>query len=314
MMASTRRKATVGVVGAGAVGQAVAMTVVASELCSQLLVVSRTSDQAAALVADLDDMRSALGSPTRPQAADVSELRGCDVIVVALRARFTNSRTTDVRMGGAQANAPAIAALASSLLGYTGTVLVVTNPVDLMTRLFAEVSGCDRVYGVGSGLDSTRYRLALAQRLGVEPSAVQGQVMGEHGDAAVVCASTTTVNELPVQVSLSEMRSELALRPGRISAGIGRTRAGPAGAVAAALRLVLGAIDGVVELSASYNGAWLGIPLRFTGGRPVTCLPVLSVTETHQFQAAQAKLRAAYDQLRDGLSTNPDHSEFARLL
>jgi len=75
-----------------------------------------------------------------------------------------------------------------------------------------------------------------------------------------------------------------------------------------------GTRDVAVDDRYRFPASLLGIPLRFTGGRPATWLPALSVTEAHQFQAAHAKLSAAYEQLRDKLSTHPDHSEFARLL
>ncbi|MFG3207949.1 NAD(P)-binding domain-containing protein [Streptomyces sp. NPDC048192] len=289
---------TVGVIGAGAVGQTVAATLVASRLPERLLVASRLLDQAAALAADLDDMRQATNSPVRPAACDVADLADCAAVVVAVRASFTNTHTSDVRMGGAAANAPVVQALATSLRGYAGTVLVVTNPVDLMSRLFAETSGCPRVYGIGSNLDSARYRLTLACLLGVPSAAVHGHVIGEHGEAAVVCASSTTVNGRPVPVPLAEVRAELRTRPGRISHGVGRTRSGPAGAVLSALRKALGLDDGTEELSARHGDDWLGIPLRFTAGQPVACLPRLDAVEQAQLSAAAIKLRAAYQALR----------------
>lgn len=221
----------VGLVGTGAVGQAVGGTLVAGGLCTRLLVTGRTPDRTAALVDDLWDMRAACGSPVRPYVATALELRDCEAVVVALRASFFNARATDVRMGGAQANTPVVRALAAQLAGYEGTVLMVTNPVDLMTRLFAEESGCTGVFGIGSGLDTARYRLTLAKLLKVPLHAVRGHVIGEHGDAAVVCASSTTVNGHPVPVPLQQVRDELSTRPGRINSGIGRTRSGPAGAV-----------------------------------------------------------------------------------
>ncbi|MGV9248137.1 lactate/malate family dehydrogenase [Streptomyces sp. NPDC003710] len=249
-------------------------------------------------MADLDDMRAAAGSPVRPYAATVPELVHCRAVVVAVRARFTNTQTTDVRMGGAQANAPILRALGAALHGYTGTVLVVTNPVDLMARLFAEASACRRVFGVGSNLDSARYRLTLARLLDVPLDAVAGHVIGEQGDAAVVCASATTVNGHPLPVPLQQVRDELTTRPGRISKGIGRTRSGPAGAVVTALRLALGVENGVTEPFAPYRGVWLGIPLRFTAGRALPCLPALTDTEAARLDAAHTKLRVAYEALR----------------
>ncbi|TDC25410.1 lactate dehydrogenase [Streptomyces sp. 8K308] len=290
----------IGILGAGAVGQTVAGALVASRLCGELLVASRTMDQAIALAEDLDDMRVSLGSPARPRAAQRTDLGGCDALVVAVRARFSNHHQVDVRMGGATANSALIRALGRDLVtGYAGSVLVVTNPVDLMARLLAETSGHRRVYGVGSSLDTARYRILLADRLGVPVGQVAGHVIGEHGDAAVVCATTTTVagEPLPTPLSLAEIRAALVRRPGRIRAGIGRTRTGPAGAVLAALRHVLGQVDGgVLELSRPWHdGVWLGLPLTFRRGRePLVRLPALSAAEALQLDAAAAKLSAAY--------------------
>lgn len=290
---------TVGVIGAGAVGQAVGGALVASGACGTLLVASRTPGQAAALVDDLDDMRTALGSPVRPAVAEVSRMRReADAVVIAVRAPFTNRRATDVRMGGAQANAPAVRSLGAHLAGYRGTVLVVTNPVDLLSRLFAEESGCRRVFGIGSSLDSARYRHTLARLLDVPVDAVAGHVIGEHGDGAVVCASSTTVNGQPVPVPRQQVRDELRARPGRINSGIGRTRCGPAGAVVAALRLALGVEDGTTELSVAHGDAWLGIPVRFTRGEPLPSVPPLDAVEARQLEAACSKLRAAYPVVR----------------
>ncbi|MBO8202720.1 saccharopine dehydrogenase NADP-binding domain-containing protein [Streptomyces smyrnaeus] len=293
-----RQTESIGVIGAGAVGQTVTATLVATGITRRLLVASRTRDQAAALAADLADMRQATSSPTRPESCDVAGMTGCQALVIAARAAFTNARCADIRMGGATANAPLIRDLAHQLRGYPGTVLVVTNPVDLMTRLFAETSGCERVFGIGSNLDSARYRLAVARLLHVPATAIQGHVIGEHGDHAVVCASSTTVNGQPVTIPLTRVRQELRTRPGRISSGVGRTRAGPAGAVLSALHKALGLADGTEELTTHQHSAWLGIPLRFTGGQPLPCLPRLTLEETRQLAAAATKLRTAYQTLQ----------------
>lgn len=179
-------------------------------------------------------------------------------------------------------------------------VLVVTNPVDIMTRLFAEESGCRRVLGVGSNTDTTRYRAILARRMRVPVSAVHGHVIGEHGDHAVICASTTTVHgrPLPETMPVAEIRDELAARPVRIVDGIGRTRCGPAAATITALAHALGMTDGVVELSARWrDGVYLGMPLKFVGGHPTPCVPPLDPDEARRLAAAETKLRAAYETL-----------------
>ncbi|MBT2411734.1 lactate dehydrogenase [Streptomyces sp. ISL-12] len=301
----------VGLVGSGAVGQAVGGALVTAGVGGRLLVASRTDEQSGALADDLADMQTAVGSPVRPIAAATGDLRDCEAVVIAVRASFVNTRGTDVRMGGARANAQLIGTLACELHGYTGTVLMVTNPVDLMARRFAEVSDCRRVFGIGSGLDTARYRLTLARLLGVPVAEVKGHVIGEHGEAAVVCASSTTVNDEPVPVprrAIRAIRDELTQRPGRINAGIGRTRSGPAGAVVTALRLALAVEDGVTELSTGYGDDFLGIPLRFTRGEPVPSMPPLDPVEAGELEAARGKLRAAY-QMVSGIPPQPLPSE-----
>ncbi|WP_439082038.1 lactate/malate family dehydrogenase [Streptomyces sp. WL006] len=287
----------VGVVGAGAVGQAVAAGLVSVALPERLVVVSRREAQVRGLVADLQDLALTARSHTQVEAGDAADLRGCDAVVVALRSDFTNTADRDVRRGGAVANAPAIDDLARRLHGYGGSVLVVTNPVDLLARRFAEVSGCARVYGIGSNLDSARYRAILAECVRASPELVQGHVIGEHGDRAVLCLSTTTVDGRPVSAPARAVAEDLQRRPALIRAGIGRTRYGPAGAVLSTLRKALGLVDGVEEVSVPYGDVWLGLPLAFTGGMAVPCLPPLTRFERLRLDSAASSLRDAYTRM-----------------
>lgn len=113
----------VGIVGAGAVGQVLAAGLVSVELPERLVVVSRRTEQARALVDDLEDMALAVRSRTWVEAGEVADLRGCDAVVLALRTDFTNSAVEDIRRCGAAANAPALGALGRELRGYEGSVL-----------------------------------------------------------------------------------------------------------------------------------------------------------------------------------------------
>ncbi|MGH3830285.1 MAG: lactate/malate family dehydrogenase [Pseudonocardiaceae bacterium] len=293
---------SVGVVGAGSVGHAVATALVATGFCEQLSIASRTLGQATSMAADLDDMRVALGSPTRPHAVTTARLHGCQLVVIAARARFTNTNAADIRMAGVTANGQIISELALALRDFGGVVVMVTNPVDLMSRLFAEVSDIRQVVGIGSNLDSARYRLILSRLFTVPPRTVRGSVIGEHGDALVVCGSSTTVNGEAVRVPLARVRAALLDRSRQISSGIGRTRGGPAGAVLSTLRLLLGLADGVEELCRPYRRGWLGLPVSVADGQVRVRLPPLNPEETRCLEAADVKLHAAYTALAEQLS------------
>ncbi|MFD7013986.1 NAD(P)-binding domain-containing protein [Streptomyces sp. NPDC059928] len=292
---------TVGVIGAGAVGQSVAALLVQERWCARILIAARRPESAAGLATDLEDMREITRSSVRAETAKVAEMYETDAVIVCPRATFTNTATADIRMAGLTANTPLITSVARDLAGYRGVVIVVTNPVDVLARVFATTAGENtRVYGIGSSTDSARYRLALATHHRVPPGAVRGWVIGEHGDSAVICASTTTVNGRPTEVPLDYVRAQLSARPRQINAGIGRTRCGPAGAVLAALRKTLGISDGTEALSVNHDGVWLGIPLRFSAGRPTVCLPDLDPEEQRQFTAARTKLNDAFHQNLQG--------------
>ncbi|MFD9630034.1 lactate/malate family dehydrogenase [Streptomyces violascens] len=283
----------VGVIGAGAVGQTVGALLVASSWCVQITVVARTELAAAGLATDLQDMAAVTRTAVRVSAtSEAGELTDCDAVVVCPRARFTNTARTDVRMAGLTCNAPLIAALGHRLQGYTGVAIVVTNPVDVMTRVFAETSRADRVFGIGAHTDTARYRIALAHRLRVPLAAVGAHVVGEHGDSAVPCATTLNGHALDLipDGALADARS----RPALINAGIGRTRCGPAGAVLAALAHALGLTDGTLELSTRHRGAWIGVPVQFTAGQPTVALPRLTPDQDTALAAAAAKLDTAY--------------------
>ncbi|MFG3133638.1 lactate dehydrogenase [Streptomyces tendae] len=284
---------TVGIVGAGAVGQTVAALLVGEPWCNRLLITSRTHNSAAGLVTDLADMAHVARAGTRVQAVSVADLDQADAVVVCPRATFTNTATRNVRMAGLAANAPLIAELARSLVGYGRPVVMVTNPVDVLSRLFGTISRAP-TYGIGSATDTARYRLALAAHHRVPVSAVDGYVIGEHGDGAVICASTTTVHGAPCTVPLDLVRAELANRPRRINVAIGRTRHGPAAAVLSALRKLLDVEDGTDVLSVNRAGVWLGIRLHVRAGRPTVQPLPLAPHETADLLTARTSLEAAY--------------------
>lgn len=67
------------------------------------------------------------------------------------------------------------------------TLLIVSNPCDILTYVAWKLSGLpkNRVIGSGTNLDSSRFRFLLAQRLAVAPTSMHGWIIGEHGDSSV---------------------------------------------------------------------------------------------------------------------------------
>src|SRR5690606_26767407 len=82
-----------------------------------------------------------------------------------------------------------------------GLLVVVTNPVDVLTLVAQRASGLPaaRVVGTGTMLDTARLRQMLGQELLLEPRSIHAQVVGEHGDSSVALWSTATIGGLPLR-------------------------------------------------------------------------------------------------------------------
>jgi malate dehydrogenase len=104
-------------------------------------------------------------------------------------------------------NAEIIDGIAESMKGYGGTVVIATEPVDLMVMRFREKSGLDasRVVGLGGVLDSTRFRYALSRELGITTENITATVVGRHSDQMMPLVDYSRVNGVPVSTLMDEV-------------------------------------------------------------------------------------------------------------
>ncbi|MFW5826469.1 MAG: malate dehydrogenase [Alkalispirochaeta sp.] len=104
-------------------------------------------------------------------------------------------------------NAEIIDGIAESMQGYGGTVVIATEPVDLMVMRFREKSGLDasRVVGLGGVLDSTRFRYALSRELGITTENITATVIGRHSDQMMPLVEYSRVNGVPVHTLMDDV-------------------------------------------------------------------------------------------------------------
>lgn len=144
-------------------------------------------------VAEGEAMDLAHGSSFYPTATVRSappETMGTTNAVVIAAGRGGTS--DESRLDLLRDNASIIRDLAQHFVGYEGVVVIVSNPVDVLTYVFQEASGLppERVIGTGTMLDRARLRQVLGRELNVAPRSVHAQVVAEHGDSEVVLWST----------------------------------------------------------------------------------------------------------------------------
>lgn len=133
------------------------------------------------------------------RAAEIEEMRSADAIVIAAG---RNSGPGESRLALLRDNAHIVRELCARLRGFNGLLIVVTNPVDVLTEVALEASGLDpaRVFGTGTLLDTARLRQVLGRELGVDPRSVHAQVVGEHGDSEVALWSSASVGGRALRV------------------------------------------------------------------------------------------------------------------
>ena len=181
------------ILGTGHVGAAAAFAAVLRGACSELVLVNRTRDKAEGEALDLSHAAALVPEPPRVRAGDVRDVEGSGVVVVTLSAPWDPGRHAS-RMDLAADNLRLFREWIPKVAEHApdAVLLVVTNPVDVMTWHALKLSGMAprRVIGTGTLIDSARYRTALSGEIGVHPDDIRAYILGEHGDTQFPLLST----------------------------------------------------------------------------------------------------------------------------
>lgn len=182
---------SIGIIGTGWVGSSVAISTLHAGVAGEVLLHDVRED-----VAEGDAMDLAHAAPFYPPAsvrtASIEGMRECAAIVITAG---RGGRPGETRLDLLRDNAAIVRDIAVRLAGFGGIIVMVTNPVDVLTAVMTEASGLppSRVIGTGTMLDTARLRQILGQELRVDPRSVHAQVVGEHGDSEVVLWSDANI-------------------------------------------------------------------------------------------------------------------------
>ena len=190
-------KETVGIIGTGWVGTSVAISTLHAGIAQRLWLHDLRAE-----VAEGEAMDLAHGAAFYPAcevaAVPLEKMREADVVVVAAG---RNGRPNESRLDLLRDNARMAAVVGQMLRGFGGVVVMVSNPVDVLTRVLQSASGLppERVIGTGTLLDTARLRQILGRQLRVAPGSLHIQVLGEHGDSSVPVWSGARLGGRPLR-------------------------------------------------------------------------------------------------------------------
>ena len=188
----------VGIIGTGAVGSSAAFAMVMSGVASELVLIDPDEGLASAQADDLEDA-TPFAHAVRISADDYHQLAGARVVVLCCGAR---RREGESRLELLARNAEIFRHVIANVVANApeAILIVVSNPVDILTDLVCRISGLPtgRVFGTGTVLDTARFRARLGTLVSVSPRSIHGYVLGEHGESEVLVWSSVAVGGIPL--------------------------------------------------------------------------------------------------------------------
>lgn len=196
------------IIGCGFVGAATAFTLMQSKLFSELVLLDANHDKA---VGEAEDIGH--GIPFAGEmdiyAGSYDDIADCSMIIITAGA---NQKPNETRLDLVQKNVAIYKDILSEITrrNYEGILLVVSNPVDILTYVAQKLSRLPehRVIGSGTVLDTARLKYALSQQLDVDSRNIHSFIIGEHGDSEIVAWSSTNISGVPLDQFL-EMRGHM---------------------------------------------------------------------------------------------------------
>ena len=188
------KKTKVSIIGAGRVGITAAFTMYLKNTAQEIMLFGRDKDKLIGEQSDFMDSLSFLGTTHVTVGDEMSDLAGSDVIVFTAGAAQEPGET---RLDLVKKNTDILASMIPEIVKYAPEtiIVIVTNPVDVLTYKAATMAQFPRgrVFGSGTTLDTARFRFQLSKYLNVNPKSVHGYILGEHGDSSFPTLSTTNV-------------------------------------------------------------------------------------------------------------------------
>ncbi|CAM3717931.1 L-lactate dehydrogenase [Erysipelothrix urinaevulpis] len=189
----------ISIIGAGAVGAATAFALSQESWINEITLIDINEQKAKGEA--LDIMHGIpLSHSINVSSGDYSQSNDSDVVIITVGVPEVVGES---RLIPLQKNTAILESIIPQILAYSPntTLLVVSNPVDLLTYITYQVSGLpkERVIGLGTMLDTSRLRYLLSRDFKVSAENISSQVVGEHGDSQVVLWSKTSIAGLSIQ-------------------------------------------------------------------------------------------------------------------
>lgn len=193
------------IIGCGYVGAASAFALMQSGLFSELVLLDANKEKAEGEAYDISH-GIPFCSPMQIYAGDYDDIADAAIIIITAGA---GQKPGETRLDLVKKNIAVFETIIPEITkrNFGGILLIVSNPVDILTHVTLKLSGYpkNRVIGSGTVLDTARLKTRLSQHLGIDSRSVHAFIIGEHGDSEIAAWSSANVSGIPLD-DLCEMR------------------------------------------------------------------------------------------------------------
>jgi L-lactate dehydrogenase len=201
------------IIGAGSVGAAITYSCLIRGVANSIVLYDLDEKKVTAETLDLNHGLQFVPMATLEGSSDIGICKDADVIAITAGAKQKPGQS---RLDLAAANAKICREMIPKLIAIApnAILLLVTNPVDVITYVAQKISGWPvaRVFGSGTVLDSSRFRFLIAKRLKVSVQNVHAYIAGEHGDSEIPLWSSASVANIPLSEWAVQGHGKLTVR------------------------------------------------------------------------------------------------------
>jgi len=193
------------IIGCGFVGAACAFSLMQSGLFSEMVLIDASKEKAEGEALDISH-GAPFAKPIKIYAGTYDDIKNASLIIVTAGA---NQKPGETRLDLVKKNISIFKSIIPEIKNrnFKGVLLIVANPVDILTTVAVKLAGLpeNRVLGSGTVLDTARLKHELGNHLSVDPRSVHAFIIGEHGDSEIAAWSSANVSGIPLN-NFCEMR------------------------------------------------------------------------------------------------------------
>lgn len=306
------------IIGAGNVGVSTAFALVNQGICDEIVLIDVNKEKVLGEVLDLSHCMDYMSRNVKVKAGSYADCKDANIVVITASAPMPKDQNDRLIM--LESSQKIMKSIVTCVMEqvFDGHMIIVSNPVDIMSYYAYKISGLPaaQVLGSGTTLDTARLRFNIARRIHVDPRSINAFVIGEHGDSEMVPWSTVTIGGKDIYSVVRDNEDRLGKEPfdtllqETIQGGWeifnrkGNTCYGIAASTAGLIKTILFNEHKILPVSTLLHGqygeeeVYISVPavIDHRGVREIVEL-FLTPNEKEEFKASCVRMKAFYQQL-----------------